>query len=60
LVPSFLSLPNQPATILNGALVGLEILWLATPYPSLKGSRAQTQPLAASPRAGPPKQTSPH
>jgi hypothetical protein len=40
-------LPNQPATILNGALVGIEILWLATPYPSPKGSRAQTQPLAA-------------
>ena len=46
LVPSFLSLPNQPATILSGALVGIEILWLATPYSSLKGSRAQTQPLA--------------
>jgi hypothetical protein len=47
LVPSFLSLPNRPATILNGALVGIEILWLATLYPSLKGSRAQTEPLAA-------------
>jgi hypothetical protein len=59
-MPSFLSLPNQPATVLNGAPVRIEIPWLATPYPSLKGSRAQTQPLAASPRAGPPKQTSPH
>ncbi len=26
LVPSFLSLPNQPANILNGALVVIEIL----------------------------------
>ncbi len=47
LVPSFLSLPNQPANILNGALVVIEILWLATVYPSLQVSGAETQPLAA-------------
>jgi len=46
-VPSFHGLPNQPANILNGAPVGIEILWSATLDPSPKVSRAQTQPLAA-------------
>jgi glycosyl transferase family 87 len=46
LVPSFLSL-GEAGNILNATLVGVEILWLATMYPNLKVSRAETQPLAA-------------
>jgi hypothetical protein len=46
LVPSFLSL-GEAANILNGTLVGVEILWLVAMYPNPKVSRAETQPLAA-------------
>jgi hypothetical protein len=47
LVPSFLTLPPQAANILSGALVAVEILWLATLYPRVEIAPARTQPLAA-------------